>query len=329
MDDDIPELEIKLTKEMIAAAKPVGKGADLRNLIIALRLLGVFGTDKNSNKYISHRIYVTSMTRKRDKNGHWQDVLNDQYAVDRINNILDSKHPVTEPEMAYLRLCVRKAFGHNRGAVINDEEILDGSAHLLLCRIMSESPKLDWSHIDPIEALQTLALTCDQQIDINFNPIKSTQRWADQDDGHQPEFPEHKHYVVKQGTKFYLTIPRKQSRSKPLVLNFAQSTGHTPKSNIEARAQMMAHIVETDDRQGPWRISKRNNKPFTIRDNRGVFGFLAIVGAGLSADQLFPEDFDPYALTNGELQHLFEQLIKISTSGNRPKMGMFFYTVQP
>ena len=328
MNNEIPEIIPRLTPETIKSAEKVGSGSDLRNLVKFFRLFGVFGRKNNSNQMIARRIYKTRKKQERQGDGKIVEIINDTYAVNRFDNVIRGDKPISIDELEFFRLCIRKAFGDNVGAKVNDDEICNGQAHLLIRRLLAEAPAIEWSRIDPMQALQALAITSEPSLSIEFESYGSNYRMVEMDDGYEAEFPSPDILALKPGDLFKLFVPYEQSPTKPLVINFASTTGVTEKSKIDMRAQILDHVTRMEDKTGPWRISEKSNKPLKIgKKSIGHFGFLIISGVGRSFDQLFPDDFDPKAINNDDLKYLYDALAQISASGDTPRMGVLLYEV--
>ena len=327
MYTDIPELFPKITPDEIRNVAKIGCGADLRNLVNLLRFFGVFGNTENSNRLISQRIYLTKKSWITDENNVSKLVIDDKNANQRFDNIIRGKLSLAPRELEYFRLCLRRAFGDNLGATLSDDQILNGSANATVKELLSEAPALDWTRVDPLNALLAFVATSSTPLDVEFDDRSSDFRMVVQEEGYDADFRQGANLVLKPGARFKLLIPLEQSQTKPIVINFSNTPGAT-KSGIDVRAQVMSHIVRTEDKEGPWRVSAPRNVPLTIGPNPGHFGFLVIAGAGCSMEQLFSDDHDPYALNDADLKHLYEVLIQASKSGDPIKTGLINYQVQ-
>lgn len=333
MNTEIPELFPKITSEFIAEQPSIQQGADLRRLVQFLRLFGVFGRKSNSNRLISRRIYQTKKDHEKDaKTGELIVTINDKYAEDRFDNILGGKLPLIAEEIEFLRLCLRKAFGDNLAASVSDDEICTGQAHLLIRRLLGEAPSLQWADIDPVLALQAMAMASDPGLDVTLHNYSGDFRNV-LSDTYEVEFPEAKTMSLAPGTEFKLTIPKSQSQTKPLVIIFSMLAGKAGpeghKKTIDYRGRIMPHVVHSEDKEGPWRVSMDKNKPLVIGSQSGQFGFLVIADTGRSVEQLFPDEFDPRALCDDDYKVLFTALGSVAASGDYPKMGLLLFNVHP
>ena len=325
--DGSPELIPRISPQQIKSAPKLGPGVDLHAMVGFLKLFGVFGRTDTDIRGIAARLYETSWYREPDpETGQLVRKRDDQSAYLRFENVLRGRRSMMAQEIAFFRLCFRRAFGDNIGASITDEEIRLGSAHILVRRMLSAAPVRDWPCIDPVVALRDLAAACESRLEIAFEPLHVPRGWTERDDGPDITFPKSGKRILPPGIAFHLLISPESAPQKPIVLEFSDLAG-VATDGTTVRAQLMPEARPTDYGYGPWRISNRCARPLILSDAPGSFGFLAISGAGHSVTQLFPDHHDPLALTDADLQHLYRILMEIGSAGQIPAMGMFRYTV--
>ena len=316
MTKRIFEFAPRIPLEDIATMPKLGSAADLRALLAFLKKLGVFG-ECCATEDIARLMYSFRKTPTRSEKSDYR----------RLETILRGK-PITAREIEFFRHCLRHAIGDNIGGTISDDEIMNGHALLTLKRAALETTTLHWEHLDPLKALIDFAQSSDMRLNLQMVGPGTNFRWAKRDGVHTPKPKSAPHPILTPDSRFMLTIPFDQSRTKPLVLNFISVTTESHRAGIELRAQLMRHIVQLDDGEGPWRVSEYNAKPLAVEAVPGRFGFLAIANAGRSVEQLFPEDFDPDAITDTDLQRLFEAVAQIGQTGTPPRIGLLEYEVQ-
>ena len=323
----IPELIPRITPERIRVASKLGKATDLRAMIAFLRLFGVFGNARNSLRYVARRMYATSRYQAPcEQSGQLCWKTNDVAAYQRLDNVISGKKSMIAEELEFFRLCLRKAFGDNYAAMITNEEIRLGKAHLTVRRLLCDGAGLDWTNIDPMQAIQNFALLSKPCLKLNTIIKNRKHRWIDREGGPDVEFPNFQPQKLHPGSEFHIEISKEYCPKAPIVLEFSHITGIDAHGN-RVRAQLLPVAKATDDGYGPWRVSEPYAKPFVVSKNLGRFGFLAIGGAGHSIQQLLPNGCNLYALTNEDLKFLHETLAQIGSSGGMPSFGLLYYEV--
>lgn len=308
----------KLTKEMVSNDTKVGSPVGFREKARLLSAFGVLGYHGTTKSNIRELIYETDPEEDR------------KFAISRIDNIWHHDHKLAQCELNSLRHLFEIAFGVEAMKAISDSELAFDKSITLVRKIFSQNPRPNWENVDPLSALLEFANSCDP-ISISFEDMGNSKRRLDLDETYEEfSYSDQDSAVFTKDTRFKFYIPPTFKEngvpSKPLVLNFFDQTGHT-KSGIEARAQLLGHVVREEPREGRWRISRRNNLPFSVKNETGRFGILAIWGLGSAGEPLFGEDFDAMALGNDELRNLYSALIASASTGSFPRMGVFRYQV--
>lgn len=326
---NLPEIFPRITKKDILSSPSLFPGKHLDKLTKLLNALGVFGGKHLSNRKISHQMYETFSDAGDDTTPPG---INDTHADNRIEYILYKGYPLIAREIEFFGICLERAFGKAAVSDLSKKDICSLHPATLIRQLLEAPQSVDLGGIDPLVALISLAITVDEKVDILLETDKSTgKRHIELDENFSVDFDAADVVALKPGAKFRVYIPKKQARSKPLIINFSLAhglAGHPDwEKTIDYRGQVLEHVVPTDDREGPWRIAMPGNQPFKLGKQLGRFGFLAISDFSGSIENLFPDDFDDRALVDADYRTLFSNLSSVIASGQSPKLGVCLYDV--
>lgn len=312
MSKPLPEIIPRLVLEEIAAMPKIGKAVELRALLDLLKHFNVY--EGRTTRGIALLLYTSNTPREN---------LDDS-AYYRLENILRGKKMTVE-ELDFFRLSIARALHGKSDRMPSDADILNGAALSILQKALLQPLRIGWQDIDPLRALIELAAKL-PDLPITLVAPGSETRWIKRKAGHDFIPLALPRRSLRQGQKFMLTIPADLSKNAPLMLGFAIDHGISSRAQIDLRAQILPHTVLLNEGKGPWRVSEPQAKPFAIDEAEGLFGVLALSGAG-RAPALFPEDFDADALVDADLAYLFEALSKLKAAGAKLKAGVMLYEV--
>ncbi len=318
----------KITPKQTGSGPYLGNGVQIREKFQFLIALGVFGPKANLHT-VCQVMYVTSSIwepKLNKKSGIKEkvEIINDATAYTRIENICrtgpESKSLIQE-ELDFLELCFTYLFGDNAMTGISPEFLLDGTMFQLLKSLNGSPLDLEWANIDPILALEALLYWSDPALNIEIESSTGT-RWTKQKGGIIPILPEEKIDTFPTNSAYKLFIDADIVRERPIVFEFLDAGEGHSEDGRPARAQIMHHVVRSEDGEGPWRVSEKNNQPLEMGDKSGRFGFCVIAGVGRALDELFPSGFDPYCLSNEDLRNFTQHVLEQATMASPPIIGI-------
>lgn len=327
--NDIPEVTPRITPEQIASDPKAGLAEQLRAKFRFLLVIGVFGRGATLHT-VCRRMYVTTKfteekVNKKTGEKELVETINDVSAYDRIDNICrGDKKPLIQAELDFLRRCFERVFGNNAMAAVSDDLLLKGSMFQILSSLPGTTTKFNWGDIDPILALQAIAVADDVA---PWFEIERTdgRRWTAQSGGVKPILPEDGAEVLPTGTGYRLFLDAEVARERPFVFEFLDVGEGKTEDGRPVRAQLLPLPKRADDGEGPWRIAGRLNRPLEMGQTEGRFGFCAISGLGLAIEDLFPTGFDPLRIANADLQLLVGHVLDQATRASPPLVGIYRY----
>lgn len=324
----IPELQTRITPDRTKSGPHLGCGVQLRQKFQVLIALGVFGK-RATLRTVCRRMYETTSfsepkTDKETGETKNVEVINDATAYARLDNICrdgpNCKSLVPE-ELDFLRQCFNRLFGDNAMEAITTDFLLTGTMFQLLKSVGSSPIEMNWTDIDPILALEAIAYAADPGLDIEIERIEG-RRWTKQEGGIEPTLPEDEVELVPAGAQFRLYLDETIAREKPIIFEFIGTGEGRSEDGRPARAQILHHIVRAFGDEGPWRASKPHNLPLKMGDSAGRFGFCAISGLGTALDELFPEGYDPFCLSDDDLRSITRHVLEQVTMATPPVVGI-------
>ncbi|WP_306047741.1 hypothetical protein [Nioella sp. MMSF_3534] len=260
-----PEILPRISQDKTKAGPHLGCCIQLRQKYNFLIALGVFGKKANLHT-VCRRMYETTTFRetKNDKRSGVSkavQTINDATAYGRLDNTCregpNCKSLIRE-ELDFLRQCFARLFGDNAMGHVSDEFLLNGTMFQLLKSLNGAQIDLDWVDIDPILALEAVALAADPCLTIEIENFTGT-RWSKQNGGIQPKPPVYATDVFTTEMEYRLFLDETIAREKPIVFEFFGAGEGRTEDGRPARAQILRHVVRSDDREGPWRVSEERN----------------------------------------------------------------------
>jgi len=326
----LPELNPRLTEAKTSQnSSAVGKAADLRELYNLLKAKGAFGA-KSNQTIVALRMYDAQTPEK---------------AKNRLDNLLKGTHSLHPRELLFFKMCIAYVLGdENLANQIDTDHILKGKAHLLLNTLYEEkyqtSSKVDLGNIDPLIALQGLALNAKQRL--HLNPEKDIGNHKGVMTKNQREiFPNDTgNRVFRSGDDFYLRIDdwhlTNKLTCKPLVFEYMVGGGEDPAAN-PYRCKFLQLAYDAKEADPADELGERGRKfhyssfgksvPWTLGKNTGEFGFLVIGNAGERPEDWLPEDTPLDCIDDEHLAYMYSQLTKIARQKNNLVFGVFNYSV--
>lgn len=324
MQTNTTNYSLGITETQIEESKNLGATADFQNLFSFIQLFGALGAPIPSQAEVAHKLYNFDKKKPRL----------------RFENILSGHSSITEIEMAFFKNCLTRIGSKNLLDTLSDDKIRLGKAHILIRNLIAQSPNLDWSKIDPLNAILSLCVGIRQ----NFYPKieEYTTRMVVHEEAKTDtyEYPEFESDALKAGDKFFVKIePTKtcpKQKNLPLVFNFSENEAiHEDGRSVRGIFLYPARekgYQDSADLNGNyqkkfWRSSKKRNKPWTIVGDEGNYGFLVLGNVGESAEQLLPSGADPLCVSNSDLQHMFGILIQSVLHEDDISFGVMKYTI--
>lgn len=326
---EIPEIVPRIAQKQILDDPALGLAEQLREKFRFLIVIGVFGR-RASLHTVAQRMYVTTTfteqkLNKKTGEKEMVETINDVSAYDRIDNICrGDKKPLIKAELDFLRHCFERVFGNNAMAAISDEMLLKGSMFQILSSLPGTTTQFDWTNIDPILALQAIAEVDGKEPWFEIERSEG-QRWTKQDGGVKPILPEGGIEVLPTGAGYRLYLDAEVARERPFVFEFIDAGESQTDDGRPVRAQLLPLPKRADDGEGPWRIAARLNRPLSMGQTEGRFGFCAISGLGLAINDLFAADFDPLCISNADLTVLVGHVLDQASRASSPLIGIYRY----
>lgn len=318
----------KITPKQTGTGPYLGCGVQIREKFQFLIALGVFGPQANLHT-VCQAMYVTSsfkqpkLNKKTDEEEQVE-IVNDATAYTRIENICrtgpKSKSLIQE-ELDFLKRCFTHLFGDNAMAGISSEFLLNGTLFQILKSLNGSSLELDWANIDPVVALEALSYWSSPVLEIEIESSTGT-RWTKQKGGITPALPEERIDTFPTNSAYKLFIDADIVREKPIVFEFLDAGEGRSEDGRPARAQIMHHVVRSEEGEGPWRVSEEYNQPLEMGDKPGRFGFCVVAGIGRALSEIFPSGFDPYCLSNDDLRDFARHVLEQASMASPPLVGI-------
>ena len=227
-----------------------------------------------------------------------------------------------QKELDYVHLAFASAFGDEAMAQIPDDVLLFGSAGQLLRSLMHSTTSIEWHGLDPILALETLAVETEKPIRLVLDGAK---RWTALPDSKELVGKPEPRLILPPFTGYRLLIDADWSRERPLVFEYTQLGEHLDTEKQPIRAQILPKARRVDDGEGDWRVSGRLNSPLQVSDVAGDFGICVVTGLGLSLETIFGDDFDAHCLNDQHIQSLVQHLLEAQQG---VKVALLHYSVE-